>query len=112
MKIEITRGGGLAGLATRTELDTNVLAPEPAETLTRRVRDAELLATRPGTPPGDVKPYPDELLYEITAHHGGRARTARYSEGQLPDKIRELIAWVDDRPERTEAIEPQGTPGD
>jgi hypothetical protein len=106
MKIEITRGGGVAGFATRTELDTDALAPELAQTLAEHVRDAELLAAATAAPEGHAKRHPDELLYAITAHHEGRARTARYSEAQLPDKVRQLIAWVDDRPERTEAIEP------
>lgn len=51
---------------------------------------------------------PDEMLYELTAQDGGRTHTLRYAESQLPEDVRQLIAWVDGRPERSEAIEPLG----
>src|SRR4029077_15692220 len=107
MKSEIVRGGGLAGLTTRTELETDALASEPAHTLAAHVRGAGLLGAPPPAPPDPAERYPDELLYEVTAHHQGHVRTARYSEAQLPEEVRRLIAWVDGRPERSQPTEPQ-----
>jgi hypothetical protein len=106
MKIEIVRGGGLAGLATRTGLDIDTLDPESAQALLERVRNAGLLGPAASVPPGAGSRYPDELLYEITAYNGDLARTARYSETELPDSVRQLITWVDGRRERSEGIEP------
>jgi hypothetical protein len=108
MKIEIVRGGGLAGLSTRTELDADTLAHESAQTLVERVRDVGLLGNAPGVLSRSADRYPDELLYEVTAYDEGVARTVRYSEAELPDNVRQLIAWVDGQPERSEAIEPPG----
>jgi hypothetical protein len=114
MKLEIVRGGGLAGMATRTELDAKALDAEAAEGFTSRARDAGLLAT-PSEPRGRAPEreaavrHPDELLYELTARDEGRTGTWRYAESQLPEAVRQLIAWVDGRPERTEVIESLGS---
>jgi hypothetical protein len=105
MKIEIVRGGGLAGIATRTELDSDALAPEPAHALVERVQGAGLDAST-SAQSGARATHPDELVYELTARHGGQATRARYSEADLPEDVRKLISWVDGRPERVEAIEP------
>jgi Emfourin len=112
MKLEIVRAGGLAGVATRTELDGDALDPNAAESFTSRLRDSGLLAS---SEPREAAPertapaparHPDELLYELTAQEQGRSHTQRYAETQLPEDVRQLIAWVDARPERSEAIEP------
>jgi len=110
MKLEIVRAGGLAGVATRTELDADALDAEAAASFAGRVRESGLLA-RPPQPPerGAAPRHPDELLYELTAQEQGHAHTQRYAEAELPEDVRELIAWVDGRPERSEAIEPPGS---
>jgi hypothetical protein len=112
MKLEIVRGGGLAGIATRTELDANVLDAEAAEGFTSRVREARVLSSssepRERASGREPERHPDEMLYELTAQDGGRTQTLRYAESQLPEDVRQLIAWVDGRPERSEAIEPLG----
>jgi len=109
MKLAIVRGGGLAGIATRTELDTDALDDEATESFTGRVRDAGLLAAPPEAPEDAVPArHPDELLYELRTQEQGHTHTRRYTDGQLPEDVRQLIAWVDRRPERREAIEPRG----
>jgi hypothetical protein len=111
MRLEIVRAGGLAGLATRTELDAQSLDPRAAESFAEQVRDSGLLATRSAPeagPASETTRHPDELLYEVKAEDRGSTCTHRYSEAQLPEQVRRLIAWVDQRPERDEAVEPLG----
>jgi hypothetical protein len=106
MKLSVVRGGGLAGMVTRTELASDSLSPDDARELHEKVEQAGVLAMPEELPP--AKPHPDELNYELTVEHEGRERTVRLSESTLPEKVRSLIAWADSRPEREHRIEPPG----
>jgi hypothetical protein len=113
MKLDIVRGGGLAGIATRTELDAKALDAATAEGFTSRTREAGILSS-PSAAPAQASGrepevrHPDEMLYELTAQDGERTHTSRYTESGLPEDVRQLIAWVDERPERSDTIEPLG----
>ena len=99
MKVAVVRGGGIAGVVVRTELESGALAPPDAATLEQLVRQSGL------TEGGDAPPAPapargaDRLLYAVTVDDGERQHTARFGEEALPDPVRELIEWVDERPE-------------
>ncbi len=101
MKLTITRGGGLAGIARQTELASDALPDDDAATLHDQVAGAEWLHEEAREAPGV---HPDEMSYEVTVEHEGRTTTQRFTEQTLPESLRSLIAWVDGRPERSQSI--------
>jgi len=106
MRLTVERGGGIAGFVTTTTIRSDALPPEDEHELSERVSAAGLL-TMPGPSAPSVR-QPDELLYAISVEAEGQARTLRFSEANLPEEVRRLIAWVDSRPEREDRIEPPG----
>jgi hypothetical protein len=103
VRLEIIRGGGLAGLVSRTELDSADLPAPDAERLAALCRAAELAE------PGGTSASPaaaDALLYEITLDDTAGRRTARYSDATLPPPAQALVEFVDGRPERTTSVAP------
>ncbi|BCW71005.1 protealysin inhibitor emfourin [Arthrobacter sp. NicSoilB8] len=103
MKLTIRRGGGIAGIVARTELDASDLPPPDAEMFAAHMNRSGL--REPGEPPAAVR-RPDDQLYEVSWEESGRQDSRRYSEASLPEGVRQLLAWVDGRPERVESIEP------
>ena len=97
MKLSIVRGGGLAGVARRTELRTDAL-PEYAA----RALEAHAATVRPLPAPGDAPSSParDELRYTVCVERAEGTTEAHYTDTTLPDEVRALIAWADARPER------------
>ncbi|HEX8068055.1 MAG TPA: protealysin inhibitor emfourin [Thermoleophilaceae bacterium] len=106
MKVSVVRGGGLAGLVTRTAVEADALDPEHAGELRSRVERAGVL-DMPEEPPAGER-GPDELAYSLTVEADGRERTVRMPEHALPDSVRELIDWIDAVPGREESIGPPG----
>jgi hypothetical protein len=102
VKLTIRRGGGIAGIVARTELDTSDLPLPAAETFAAQMNQSGLRES--GEPPAAVR-RPDAQLYEISWEESGRQDSRRYSEESLPEGVRQLLAWVDGRPERIESIE-------
>jgi hypothetical protein len=107
MKLSVVRGGGLAGIVTRTELATNVLPPEAERALREQVAQSGLLDLTESASPSE--PAADALQYEITLEDQGETQRVRLSEEDLPDSVRSLIAWIDSVPEREERLEPPGS---
>ncbi len=104
MKLEIVRGGGLAGLVSRTELDSADLPDADARRLDDLCRAAQFepLAA-PATGGADA------LRYEVTLEEAGERRTARFTDATLPPTTQALVSFVDERPERTHVVEAPGT---
>ncbi len=102
MRLEIVRGGGLAGLVSRTELDSADLPGPDAERFAELCRGAALAGPGAAAPPGAA----DGLLYEITLEDAAGRRTARYSDVSLPAPTQALVEFVDARPERTTRVAP------
>ena len=100
MKLSILRGGGLAGIVTRTELEADRLPPDARAALAQKVESIGRLGDP--APPASL---PDELHYEVTIEDGRGKRAAHFSDSNLPKPLRELIEWADARPERTTRIE-------
>jgi len=105
MKIAIVRGGGLAGIVTRTELDADRLPPDAARTLEELAAAAGPLDEPPRT--ASQASLPDELQYEITLADDHGRRTAQFGDTTIPQPVRALVEWADARPERTMEIVPQ-----
>ena len=98
MKVSIIRGGGLAGVAIRTELSTDDLPDDVARSLEQRAGAIAPAREAPGSR------SPDEMLYIVVVESGDGRREAHYTDGTLPDAVRELIALTDERPEKREEI--------
>jgi hypothetical protein len=103
VKVTIVRGGGIAGIVTRTEVDSNLLSPEDADTLAHEVDRAGVRHTQE---PASGQNRPDDLLYEILLDDGGDAVRRRFTDDTLPVGVRRLVDWIDARPERSYAVEP------
>jgi hypothetical protein len=109
LKLVVVRAGGLAGLATRTELDTGELDAGDAAELSERVRRAGLEERQP-PPPGPARPpQPDELAYELTVEDEGQSHTVGLREGDLSDATRALVQWVDAHPQARRSVERPGS---
>jgi hypothetical protein len=102
VNLTIRRGGGIAGILARTDLDTNNLPLPDAETFAAKMDRSGLRDQEEPPAPGR---RPDAQLYEIGWKESGRQYSRRYSEESLPEGVRQLLAWVDGRPERVESIE-------
>ena len=95
MDVSIIRGGGIAGIATRTQLASDTLPKEASQRL-RELASAV-------APADDAAPrHPDETLYKVDVD----GVTATHTETTLPEPVRALIDFVDERPERRDALEP------
>lgn len=106
MKVSIIRGGGLAGIVTRTAVESEWLPAESAHELRERVAKARVFDL-----PEEVRGRPDQadrFSYAVTVEDQGRARTVRLAEEALPEEVRELVSWVESVPEREEGIERPG----
>lgn len=104
MKLTIRRGGGLAGVVAQTELDAQTLPKPAAEAFAGEVARAKLDA-QPTSAPPPASRWPDAQLYEISLEQAGQPVSVYYTDETLPEPVRELVAWVDGRPERVESIE-------
>ncbi|WP_287929683.1 protealysin inhibitor emfourin [Arthrobacter sp.] len=102
MKLTIRRGGGLAGMVAQTELDASSLPKPDAETFAWEI-DRAGLREQPVPPPSSR--WPDAQLYEISLEEAGPPVSVHYTDANLPEGVRLLLAWVDQRPERVESLE-------
>jgi hypothetical protein len=108
LKLAVVRGGGVAGIAIKTELVSDDLAPEDAKTLHEMVRDAGILDLQEA---GPQPSHPDEISYQLTVEHEGRKRTVNLTESTMPAAVRSLIAWSDSVPGSRKRIDPGGRAG-
>ena len=84
MRIQITRRGGLAGVALSAELDTETLDSGTAA----RVEDViERLVANGGARPAPA--HPDAFEYEIRLP--GHERSVTVGESELPNELRPLL---------------------
>lgn len=102
MKLTIIRGGGIAGIVARTELDAQALPEPAAKKFVREVARADL-GSLPD--PASTGSWPDAQLFEISVESPERSFKVRCSDDSMPENVRLLVAWVDSRPEKVESIE-------
>lgn len=103
MKLSVIRGGGVAGVVTKTEVESDDLSRENDETLHKMVQDAgvfELHETAEGPS------HPDELSYELSVEHEGRRHTVRLRDSTMPEAVRSLISWASSVPGGRTGIDP------
>jgi hypothetical protein len=100
VNVSIIRGGGIAGIATRTQLASEALPAQAA----RRLQELAA-AVAPASDPGGGASHPDETLYKVQID----GVTATHTETTLPEPVRALIDFVSERPERQERlVKPKG----
>ncbi|GAP54857.1 protealysin inhibitor emfourin [Arthrobacter sp. 92] len=102
MKLTIRRGGGIAGIVRRTELDDKDLSSEDADAFAREVDRARM---RELEKPDIPHHLPDAQLYETVLEDADNQIRLNYTDETLPEDVRQLIQWVDNRPESQESIE-------
>jgi hypothetical protein len=95
MRVHLSRTGGFAGLGQAASVDEASLEPEERDKLRRLVADADLWSLAP-EPPGSP-PAPDRFRYRITAEDGERRQEIRVSEDSLPEGLRPLVRWLEER---------------
>lgn len=105
MKLTVLRGGGIAGIVARTELDAGALPPPDADAFAGAVARAGLPDLQEPQEQAPPTARPDAQLYEICLEGAGQSAFLRCTEESLPENVRQLLAWVDSRPERVESIE-------
>jgi hypothetical protein len=107
VKISIVRGGGLAGMVTRTTLDADDLSGPDAATLRAKVDQAGVFGPHgTGTRPG--RPQPDRFSYELTVEDEDKRQTLRLPEQDLSPQLQDLITWVNHAPARRQEVRPPG----
>ena len=94
MNVSIIRGGGLAGVATRTQLASDELPPAAS----RRLEELAAAVT-PASADRNAR-HPDETLYKVDVD----GVTATHTETTLPEPVRALIDFVSERPERQDGL--------
>jgi hypothetical protein len=99
--VSVVRGGGIAGISTRTTLVGDDLPGHEVETLSRLVQQAGLVR---GAAAGSAAGGADQQLYEVEVVDDAGRVSARFGEEDLPDEVRELVAWIDARPERSRQL--------
>jgi hypothetical protein len=95
VKVSIIRGGGLAGIATRTQLASEELPPAAG----RRLEQLASAAVIPASADSGVN-HPDETLYKVDVD----GVTTTHTETTLPEPVRALIDFVSERPERRDGL--------
>jgi hypothetical protein len=94
VNVSIIRGGGMAGIATRTQLASEALPPDEG----RRLEELAS-AVAPASDAGGAS-HPDETLYKVVVD----GVTATHTETTLPEPVRALIDYIDQRPERQDGL--------
>jgi hypothetical protein len=100
VRVSVVRGGGLAGISTRTELARSSLPADDAATLDGLVEGAGVRAAAPAP----AKAHPDQMLYEVVVSDDDGDSRARFTDQDLPDGVRRLIEWIDTRAEKVHRI--------
>jgi len=104
-KLSIVRGGGLAGMVTKTELSSDKLSDDDAVLLRERSDEAGLLAPAPARAGGGDHPTADEFSYEVTVVRDGNSQTVQVNEGTMSDALKSLLSWVEQHPQTAQTIE-------
>jgi hypothetical protein len=91
MRINLTRRGGVAGVALHATLDTAQLTGADAAGIEAALRD--LPWDRPIQGPAG----PDRFRYEVVADEGDHERRVVLGESEIPAALRPLLALLADR---------------
>jgi hypothetical protein len=90
MRVEVTRRGGIAGVALHAGLDTDQLEAGEASHAEAALRD--LPWGRPAAEPTGA----DRFRYEMVTVEAGRERRVELGEAEIPDALRPLLDLLHD----------------
>ena len=85
LEVEFRRSGGIAGIDLAATAGAQDLRPEHVDLLSTLLSSDQ--ADPAGRPPG-----PDQFSYQLTVRQGGRTRTFQWTDAQVPDQLRPVLA--------------------
>ena len=100
MKVSIVRGGGVTGLVTTTEVESDSLSADDSGDLAAKIGEAGVFDLPPRLA-GETGGA-DQMHYALTVEDEDRKHTVVMSEATMPEPVRALIEWVDSSPARQE----------
>ena len=90
MRIRVVQSGGIAGLRSEHELDTDALPEEARQTLTQLVQGVAFF----GLSPARVSKLPDMIQYRVRIEEGDRAHEVTFDDGCGDPPLLELVERV------------------
>lgn len=90
MRIRVVQSGGLAGLRSEHELDTDLLPEETRERLAQLVQGVAFFALSPK----QVSRLPDMIQYRVRIEEGARAHEVTFDDGCCEAPLLELVERV------------------
>jgi transposase len=91
MRVDVTRRGGIAGIALHAVLDTAALAPADASRAEAALRDL------PWDQPPAEPTGADRFRYEVVTVEDDHARRVELAEGEIPDSLRPLLQLLSEQ---------------
>ena len=90
MRIHVVQSGGLAGLRSEHELDTDLLPVESRERLTQLVQGVAFF----GLSPQQASKLPDMIQYRVRIEEGALAHEVTFDDGCSEPPLLELVERV------------------
>ena len=90
MRIRVVQSGGIAGLRSEHELDTDVLPEETRRILTQLVRGVSFF----GLSPARASKLPDMIHYRVRIEEDGRAHEVTFDDSCGEPPLLELVERV------------------
>lgn len=90
LKIKIERSGGIAGMISSKEINTDNL-PSAFEDTLRRIITKKTLRTPSSVPKGAA----DHINYKIIIEDGDKSHTIECSQYDTDEKLKALISYVE-----------------
>ena len=90
MRIRVVQSGGIAGLRSEHELDTDALPEEARQSLARLVQGAAFF----GLSPAQVSKLPDMIQYRVRIEEGDRAHEVTFDDACNDAPLLELVERV------------------
>ena len=90
MRIRVVQSGGLAGLRSEHELDTDLLPVESRERLAQLVQGVAFF----GLSPHQASKLPDMIQYRVRIEEGARAHEVTFDDGCGEAPLLELVERV------------------
>ena len=90
MRIRVVQSGGIAGLRSEHELDTDTLPEDVRQRLTQLVEGVAFF----GLSPAPASKLPDMIQYRVRIEEGDRAHEVTFDDGSAEASLLELVDRV------------------
>jgi hypothetical protein len=91
VKVTLVRGGGIAGAVVTVSLDSSALDDAGTDDLRRRIEACSFTDREAGS-------GADRRRAELTVSDHAGTSVVRFDEGDAPDGVSDLVAWLLDQP--------------